>query len=122
MMQNYYSIRINLKEVLVDEKVETKILNKLEECAILAQNTFKVIFYHDGIKRKDSEKFVDRNSELLSKLNSEITKDKIKCWFVIDNGVRLGHGSYRYQWKGDIVEGLDQYINLINHMIKRDKR
>ena len=116
-MKNYYSIRLNLEEVLVDEKYQNEVIKKLKECAILSQDHFKVVFFHKGLSDDVCKKFFSDHGNDLWNINAEITKDDVKCWFTIDDNSGKG---YRYQWKGEIIEGLKQYMLVVSHINRRD--
>ena len=49
----------------------------------------------------------------------EFTKKHSKCWFLIENDG--DESECRYSYNGDILTGIYQYINLINHIQKRDE-
>ncbi len=116
----YRSIKVKLDLILEDENTEKNILSKLEKCRDLTGKNFRVIFWNEKITKKEIESFIKRNSNLLIKLNSDITKDKTKFgWFTMGDKI-LFKGSFRYLYEGNIMTGLDKYMELVTHIIKRE--
>ena len=116
MVQIYYSICLKLDDIIVSETTENIVLNKLKKCRDLSGRMFKVIFWHKNLTEKECKNFVKRNQKFLFDFGTEITKNPKKSWFIINSGENEVEGRYRYE--GDIINGLDQYINIINHMQK----
>ena len=114
------SLKIRLESVIENIKTEKDILNKIEKCRNVAGKSFRLILWHEKVSEKSIEKFLKRNSNLLINLNTEITKNKSKFgWFTIGDK-DLHHGTYRYNFVGDIMSGLNQYLELVAHIIKRE--
>ena len=54
--------------------------------------------------------------KLIASLGTEITTDKNKyAWFSIGN---YEYEKYKYLWPGDILEGLDRYMEIVANLIK----
>ena len=114
----YYSIRMKLDDVVKDKDVEQTILENVRRCSTLVNKEFQVIFWHETLTEKDCKDFVQRNEKLLFEVNTKITKRFDNVWFLIDSENEKSHGRYRYD--GDILNGIAQYLKIINHMKKRD--
>ena len=114
----YYSIRMNLEDVIKDEDIEQTILENIRRCSNIVGKFFQVIFWHENLTEQNCKDFVKRNEKLLFEVNTKITKRFENTWFLIDSDNEKSHGRYRYD--GDILKGIVQYLNIINHMKKRD--
>ena len=110
----YYSIRMKLNDVIKNDNTEQTILENIRRCSKIVAKSFKVIFWHDGLTEKECKDFIKRNEKLLFEVNTKITKIQEKVWFLI------GDGKGRYRFDGDILNGISEYIKIINHMKKRD--
>ena len=114
----YYSIRMKLDDFIKDKKKEQVILENIRRCSNIVGKEFKVIFWHDNLTEQNCKDFVKRNEHLLFEVNTKITKRFENAWFVIDSKNERSRGRQRYE--GDILKGIVQYIEIINHMKKRD--
>ena len=117
-MMQYYSIRMKLNDVIKDKDTEQVILENIRRCSKLVGKEFKVVFWHVNLTEQNCKDFVKRNEHLLFEVNTKITKRFEDAWFVIDSKNERSRGRYRYE--GDILKGIVQYIEIINHMKKRD--
>ena len=114
-MMRYYSIGIMLDDVVKDLDIEQTILENIKRCSNIVGKEFRVVFWHRNLNKKQCEDFVKRNEKLLFEVNTKITKNKEEVWFLIGEG-----GNGRYRFDGDILEGISQYLKIINHMKKID--
>ena len=119
MMVNM-SLCIDLEELLNGNQKE--ILDELLKCRKINTKLFKVIFWYNNLKESDIKKFVTENKDILFKLNSKITKSPISVWFLIITDVKMETIDSRYKWKGSILKGIDQYIEISNHVISRSSQ
>jgi len=115
-MMRYYSIGIKLNDVIEDRDTEQIVLENIRRCSKIVGKYFKVVFWHEGLSEKECKDFVKRNEKLLFEVNTKITKVQEPVWFLIGQGV----GS-RYHSEGDILEGIVNYLGIVNHIKKRDK-
>ena len=115
-MMRYYSIGIKLNDVIKDKDTEQIVLENIRRCSKIVGKYFKVVFWHEGLSEKECKDFVKRNEKLLFEVNTKITKVQEPVWFLIGQGV----GS-RYHSEGDILEGIVNYLGIVNHIKKRDK-
>ena len=113
----YYSIRMKLDDVVKDKDTEQVVLENIRRCSKIVGKFFKVVFWHVNLTEQECKDFVNRNEHLLFEVNTKITKTKEDVWFSID----LEKGSGRYTFDGDILEGISEYIKMINHIKRRDK-
>ena len=111
----YYSICMKLEDVIKNRDTEQVILENIRRCSKLVGKFFKVVFWHENLTEEACKNFVKRNEHLLFEVNTKITKTKEKVWFLI------GDGKGRYRFDGDILNGISEYIKIINHMKKRDE-
>ena len=111
----YYSIGMKLNDVIEDEDTEQVILENIRRCSKIVGKEFKVVFWHVNLTEQNCKDFVNRNEHLLFEVNTTITKSKEDVWFLIGDGK-----SGRYTFDGDILQGISQYLKIINHMKKRD--
>ena len=115
----YYSIRMKLDDVIKNKDTEQIILENIRRCSNIVGKFFKVVFWHENLTEKDCKDFIKRNEKLLFEVNTKITKRFEKVWFLIDSKNEKSKGRYRYD--GDILKGIVQYLDIINHIKKRDK-
>ena len=113
-MMKYYSIGMNLEDVIKDEDKEQIVLENIRRCSKLVGKTFKVVFLNVNLTEQNCKDFVKRNEHLLFEVHTQITKQIVPVWFAI------GEGNGRYTFNGDILKGIVQYLEIINHMKKRD--
>ena len=111
----YYSIRMKLDDVIKDKDTEQVILENIRRCSNIVGRFFKVIFWHDNLTEQNCKDFVKRNEHLLFEVNTKITKIQEDVWFLIGEGK-----DGRYRFDGDILQGISEYIKMINHIKKRD--
>jgi len=112
------SIRIQLDNIIKDEKFEEEVLNALMKARNITGKQFRVIFWNENLSEKDVKNFVKRNEEILFKMSTQITKKFFYSWFVIGNNGDKSR--WRYHCDGDILSGIDFYIRIIKHMSQRD--
>ena len=115
-MMKYYSMGMKLNDVIKDEDTEQVVLENIRRCSNIVGKEFKVVFWHVNLTKQNCKDFVKRNEHLLFKVNTKITKVKEPVWFSIDSK----KGSGRYIFDGDILDGITQYLQIINHIKKRD--
>ena len=114
-MIKYYSIGMKLNDVIKNKDTEQVILENIRRCSNIVGKFFKVVLWHENLTEEDCKNFIKRNEKLLFEVNTKITKNKEEVWFSIGDGVG------RYRFDGDILQGISQYLQIINHMKKRDK-
>ena len=114
----YYSIRMNLEDVIKDKDTEQTVLENIRRCSKIVGRPFKVVFWHVNLTEQECKDFVKRNEHLLFEVNTKITKRFDKVWFLIDSKNERSKGRYRYD--GDILKGIVQYLEIIQHMKRRD--
>ena len=114
----YYSIRMKLDDVVKDIDEEQIILENVRRCSKLVGRMFRVIFWHVNLTEQNCKDFVKRNEHLLFEVNTKITKRYTDVWFLINS--KNEKSTWRYMHDGDILEGIVEYIKIINHMKKRD--
>ena len=115
-MMKYYSIGMKLNDVIKDKDTEQVILENIRRCSNIVGKWFKVVFWHVNLTEQECKDFVKRNEHLLFEVNTKITKVQEDVWFSIDS--EKGNG--RYTFDGDILQGISQYLKIINHIKKRD--
>ena len=117
-MMKYYSIGMKLNDVIKDKDTEQVILENIRRCSKLVGKSFKVIFWHVNLTEQNCKDFVKRNEHLLFEVNTKITKRFENTWFLINSRNEKSSGRYRYE--GGILEGIVEYLKIINHIKKRD--
>ena len=115
-MMKYYSIGMKLNDVIKDKDTEQVILENIRRCGKLVGKEFKIVFWHVNLTEQNCKDIVKRNEHLLFEVNTTITKIQEKVWLSI--GAEKGGG--RYIFDGDILQGISQYLKIINHIKKRD--
>ena len=115
-MMKYYSIGMKLNDVIKDKDTEQVILENIRRCSNIVGKPFKVVFWHVNLTEQNCKDFVKRNEHLLFEVNTTITKTQEPVWFSI--GLKSGDG--RYIFDGDILQGISEYLKIINHIKKRD--
>ena len=111
----YYSLRMKLDNVVKDKDIEQTILENIRRCSKLVGKMFRVIFWHVNLTEQNCKDFVKRNEHLLFEVNTKITKIQEDVWFSIDGDAG------RYRFDGGILDGISQYLKIINHIKKRVK-
>ena len=114
-MMPYYSIGMKLDDVIKDKDTEQVVLENIRRCSNIVGKEFKVVFWHVNLTEQNCKDFVKRNEHLLFEVHTQITKRIVPVWFLIGEGK-----DGRYIFDGDILQGISQYLKIINHMKKRD--
>ena len=117
-MMRYYSIGMKLNDVIKDGDTEQVVLENIKRCSNVVGKEFKVVFWHVDLTEQKCKDFVKRNEHLLFEVNVKITKTQEKVWFSIDSKKSSG----RYTFDGTILQGISEYLKIINHIKKRDKK
>ena len=117
-MMKYYSIGMKLNDVIKDKDTEQVILENIRRCSKIERKMFKVVFWHENLTEQECKDFVKRNEHLLFEVNTKITKVQEDVWFSIDSE----KGNSRYTFDGNILNGISEYLKIINHINKRDKK
>ena len=116
-MMKYYSIGMKLDDVIKDRDTEQVVLENIRRCSNIVDKMFKVVFWHVNLTEQNCKDFVKRNEHLLFEVNTKITKIQEDVWFSIgESKVKDG----RYTFDGDILQGISEYLKMINHIKKRD--
>jgi len=115
-MMKYYSMGIKLNDVIKESEFERLVLENVRQCSRCVGKLFRVVFWHVNLTEQDCKDFVKRNEHLLFEVNTKITKVQEDVWFSIDS--KKGGG--RYTFDGGILEGIAEYLRIINHIKKRD--
>ena len=115
-MMKYYSIGMKLNDVIKDKDTEQVVLENIRRCSKLVGREFKVVFWHVNLTKQECKDFVKRNEHLLFEVNTKITKIQEDVWFSIDSK----KGSGRYIFDGELLDGISQYLKIVNHIKKRD--
>ena len=111
----FLSIRMKLDDVVSDTDKQTKILENIRYCKRMTGNSFKVIFWNENLSEDKVKKFIYDSKGLLFEVNTTITKKFENCWFLI-NPDDSDKSSSRYKFKGDILGGIVQYMELVKHI------
>ena len=119
-MIRYYSLRMNLEDVIKNKDTEQLVLENVRRCSKLVGKLFKIIFWHENLTEKECKDFVKRNEHLLFEVNTKITKGFENTWFLINSKNEKSSCRYRYEG-GDMLEGIVEYLKIINHIKKRDR-
>ena len=119
-MVKHRSIGIVLDDVIKDVDFEKKVLEKLKECSKFSIHVFNVILFHYDISTKEIKAFVKRNTENLFNINVDITKQYNNRVFFMIRSFYKKIDNYRYMYTGNILDGLNQYITLIQHIKRKE--
>ena len=114
-MMKYYSIGMKLNDVIKDKDTEQVILENIRRCSNIVGRFFKVVFWHVNLTEQECKDFVKRNEHLLFEVNTQITKRAVPVWFLIGDGK-----DGRYRFDGNILQGISEYLKIINHIKRRD--
>ena len=120
-MKNYFSLRIKLNDVIKDESFEKIVCENLRRARKVLGKSCRVEFWHEGLNESVIKDFVKRNENLLFKINTKITKKHNLVWFSIDNKNEDKCES-RFKWKGDILQGIVKYTELLLHTLNKGKK
>ena len=80
MKLRYYSLRIKLDDVILNEDFEQKVLENIRYCRKLVGKQFRVIFWNENLTENQCEEFVKRNEHLLFEVHTKITKRFNMAW------------------------------------------
>ena len=122
------SIGLILDNVIKDIRIEKEILEKLENCRNAKSRYFFTFFFHINLSPKQLKAFVKRNTDILFKLNADITKQYNKRVFFMIKPFDLevwkkSFDNYRYMYFGDIIPGIEKYSELMRYINgKRGRR
>ena len=116
----YYSMRMKLNDVIKNIELEQTILENVRRCSYVVGKHFQVIFWHENLTENQCRDFVKRNEKLLFEINTKITKNFNSAWFIINSRNEKSKGRYKYE--GDILEGIVKYLEITNHIKKRDSK
>jgi|18_taG_2_1085343.scaffolds.fasta_scaffold123394_2 hypothetical protein len=119
-MVKHRSIGIVLDDVIKDVDFEKKVLEKLKECSKFSMYVFNVILFHYDIPSKEIKAFIKRNTENLFNINVDITKQYNKRVFFMIRSFYKKIDNYRYMYTGNVLDGLNQYITLIQHIKRKE--
>ena len=119
IMRVNISITLLLDDIVSNESREKEVIDYLMICRNAFSKKFKVFFVNKNLNQKQVKDFIKRNSDTLFLLNSEFTKTQIQySWFTI-NLDRSFVKNWRYQYVGDLINGLDQYIKMLRYIEKK---
>jgi len=118
-MNKFFSVGVNLNEMVQDVGYEISVIEKLYECKSYMEKAFKVIFYYENLKEDDIKQFIKRHEDSLFKLHADITNKNKMVWLRISQKEKTDK-NFRYYYKGDILTGLDFYIKLVKNINKRE--
>jgi hypothetical protein len=121
-MISHRTIGIILDDVIKDVNFEKKVLEKLKECSKFSMHIFKVILFYHDVPVKEIKAFVKRNTENLFNINVDITKQFNKRAFFMIRPYYNTTDNYRYLYVGNILDGLSQYIILMQNIKHREHR
>ena len=116
------SIGIILDDIIKDVEFEKKVLEKLKQCSKFSLIIFKVVLFHYNVPAKEIKAFVKRNTENLFNINVDITKQHKKRVFFMIRPFYNPFDNYRYLYVGNILDGLNQYITLMQNIKQRENR
>ena len=114
------SVGIILDNLIKDIDFEKKVLEKLKGCCKFSTNAFKVVLFHYNIPSKEIKAFIKRNTESLFNIHVDITKQYNKNVFFMIRPFYKKIDNYRYMYTGNILDGLNQYITLIQHIKQKE--
>ncbi len=117
-MDNRFSLRLSLDEVINNSESQEKILENIRYANRLVGKPFKVIFYNTNVEEKTIKKFIKDNEKLLFEVNTQITKrtEQESCWFLIKSDEYIDNSRFHYKFKGDIITGIAKYIEVVKHL------
>ena len=111
----YFSCRMSLDDIIKDSKYEQVVIENIKRCRKLTGRSFRLILWNKNLSSKEVKEFIDRNEKDLFDINTQITKRfSSRCWYLIDKSGE-DKSKFRYGWKGDILEGLVRYIELLKN-------
>jgi len=113
-------IGIILDDLIKDIDFEKKVLEKLKECCKFSTYAFRVVFYHDVVPPKEIKAFIKRNTESLFNIHVDITKQYNTRVFFLIRSYYKSINNYRYMYVGNILDGLNQYITLMQYIKQKE--
>ena len=116
---DHLSLGIVLDDIVVDLKLETKVIENIRYCRKNIGKLFKVVFINKKLSESDVKDFFKRNENILFELNTKITKHRTVVWFMI-----AGHDDntkFRYKYTGDVLNGIVEYRKMVNILVKKER-
>ena len=114
------SVGITLDDLIKDTDFEKKVLEKLKGCCKFSTNAFRVVLYHYDVPPKEIKAFIKRNTESLFNIHVDITKQYNTRVFFLIRSYYKPINNYRYMYVGNILDGLNQYITLMQHIRQKE--
>ena len=116
MFQQKYTLRISLDDIIEDRDLEQIVIENVRRCRQISGKEFQVIFWNRNLTEKVCKDFIKRNEKYLFEVNTKITKEFSRTWFLIYDKSRLDRSMWRYCWRGDILRGISEYLKIIVHI------
>ena len=113
-------IGIVLDDLIKDIDFEKKVLEKLKGCCKFCTYAFRVVFYHHDVPSKEIKAFIKRNTESLFNIHVYITKQYSTRVFFLIRSYYKPINNYRYMYVGNILDGLNQYITLMQYIKQKE--
>ena len=107
-----FNLRLKLDTLLEDKDNVIKILENIRYCKRIVGKSFSITFWNENLNEKDVKEFVANSNGLLFEVNTNITKKFKTTWFLIDTD-GTDKSSSRYVYKGTILNGIVQYMEMI---------
>ena len=119
VQRGLFSIRLELAKVLQSDEYEQLVFENLERCKRVVGLKFYVTFWCETVDKIVVNEFASRNKDRLFNLGVELTRKHGSVWFLIKSS-KGEKSTCRYRYEGGILEGIVQYLEIVNHMKKRD--
>ena len=112
---NLFTLRMPLDELVLDKDYQMRVLENIRYCKRIIGKSFQVVFWNRNLSEKKIKEFISESDGLLFEVNTRITKQSEYCWFLI-NPTEKDKSRRRYEWKGDILEGIVQFMEIAKHV------
>ena len=116
MFQQKYTLRISLDDIVKNRDLEQVVIENVRRCRQISGKEFQVVFWNRDLSESDCKNFIKRNEKYLFEVNTKITKEFSRAWFLIYDKDRLDRSIWRYCWRGGILQGISEYLKLIVHI------
>ena len=115
-----FSIRLCFDDLIKNSIVEKIIIGRLINFIKKNGRIVKIIFYNKNVSKKKCDEFSKSYKSLFSRETIvEFTKKQSNCWFLIKS--ENDESVCRYSWDGNILDGINHYMDMINHIQKRNQ-
>ena len=110
-----------MSDILIGKDSEKIIIDKIRECFNISKYFSLIILNDNDTPNSEINDFLERNDKDLLGFSTIITNEASEVretWFLV--GTDNYKIQWRYRYEGDIISGLQYYIDILKHIKQRD--